>query len=201
MRRINSTHRGQRTQRGFTLIEAIVATALFTVLVGAVINVYLYTVKLNRRTTSVRAVSENSIFISEFLSKEIRNGQVDYGLNGSVPSPCSSLPTSGASLAIYNVTGDHDCFYLSGSNLMLAKSAGGSLLTPVQVNDSRVKILSLSFSVAPTCNPYTSGAQTEPQVTINAQIQSNIDSQDLVTLPLQTTISIPRYDITPAASC
>jgi type II secretory pathway pseudopilin PulG len=183
------------TQKGFTLIEAIVATALFVFVVISVINVYLYTVKANRRADVLRTASESSRFISEFLTKEIRNGQVDYF--GPAQAPCSTTSTSGSNLAILNVDGDHECFYLSGTNLLVAKNAGGQLLSPVQLNDARVKVLNLYFYVAPGFNPYTSGSRTEPQVTMIGQIQVTSGSQDTITLPMQTTISIPRYDIQP----
>jgi len=193
--------RRDRGQKGFTLVEAVVATALFAVVTSSIMGVYLYTIKINRRTDAIRAATENARFISEFLSKEIRNGQIDYGLSGAVPAPCGVLPISGSQLAVLNIDGDHECFYLSGSNILVAKSAGGSLLNPVQLNDSRVKVLNLNFSVAPLCNPYLSGAQTSPQVTINAQVQSTTSNQDIITIPIQTTISIPKYDITPSAAC
>jgi len=185
--------------RGFTLIEAIVATALFAVTVSSIIGVYLYTVKINRRTDTIRSAGENARFISEFLTKEIRNGQIDYF--GPAPSPCTLSATSGSSLAIINIDGDHECFYLSGTNLMVAKSAGGNLLAPVQLNDSKVKVSLLQFYLAPNCNPYSAGAKTEPTVTINAEVQANPDPLDNITLPIQTTISIPKYDFAPSVSC
>ena len=186
-------------QKGFTLIEALVATSLFAVVVSSVMGVYLYTLKINRRTDVIRLAAENARFISEFLTKEIRNGQILY--SGSAPSPCNTFAASGTTLAIVNIDGDTECFYSSGTNLMVAKNAGGSLLAPVQLNDSKIKINNLKFFVAPNCNPYTAGARTEPQVTITAQVQSNPNPIDNITIPLQTTVSIPKYDISGSVAC
>ena len=198
MRRLHQNLKRQN-QKGFTLIEIIVATALFVVVISAIIGIYIDTLRINRRADAIRLASQNVLYISEFMSKEIRNGQIDYF--GPVPSPCGALPTSGSSLAVLNIDGDHECFYLSGTNLLMAKSAGGTLLNPVQLNDSNVKILGLNFQIAPACNPYTAGTATEPQVTITAQIKTNSDQNNVITLPLDTTISIPKYDINASGAC
>lgn len=186
-------------QSGFTLVEAIVATALFAFAVTSIIGVYIFTVRVNRRTDTIRSASENARFISEFLTKEIRNGQIDYS-NPIAPCP-ALLSNPGTTLAVVNIDGDHECFSLSGTNLVYAKNAGGVLLAPVQLNDPKIKISGLQFYISPTCNPYSAGAKTEPTVTINAQVQANPDPQDNIILPIQTTISIPKYDFAPSASC
>ena len=50
-------------EKGFTLIEAIVATALFAFVVSSIAGVYLSTFQLDRRTRAQRAVSQNARYI------------------------------------------------------------------------------------------------------------------------------------------
>ncbi len=187
-----------KNQHGFTLIEAIVATFLFATVVTSILSVYLSTIRVNRKTNIIRSASENARFIEESMSKEIRNGQIDYY---NPVSPCStSLSSPSTMLGIVNVAGDHLCFYLgdnsgfsspSGTNLWLIKNN----LSAVKVNSANITITNLKFYISPTFNPYTAGSHFQPRVTIAADVNSTSGSQDAITIPIQTTISIPAYDI------
>ena len=187
-------------QQGFTLIEALVATFLFAIVMASVTDVYLSTVKVNRRTDTIRTASESARFIVESMTKEIRNGQIDYF---TAISPCSNVPASPAySLAILSSENDRICFFVGNNNGQLS-SSGTSLwlvknnLSPVKVNGTGVNINGLKFYVAPTYNPYNTGSNISPRVTIAGSVQVTSGGQDNVVIPIQTTISIPVYDIAP----
>lgn len=190
----------KENQQGFTLIEAIVATFLFAISVTSIINVYLSTVKINRRTDVIRTASENARYILESMSKEIANGQIDYY---NAVSPCStSISSPSDTLAIINADNDHLCFYLGDSN-GIASTSGTNLwliknnYAAVKVNSAGVYVNNLQFYVAPTYNPYTAGSKIMPRVTITGQVKASSGSQDNVIVPIETTISIPAYDIAP----
>src|SRR3989338_4655423 len=77
-------HIQHSNQKGFTLIEALVSTAIFALVVTSVLGVYMTTLQLDTRTKSQRLVLQNTRYIMEFLAKEIRNGSIDYtGTNNS----------------------------------------------------------------------------------------------------------------------
>ncbi len=189
----------KQNQKGFTLIEAIVATALFAVTVSSIMGVYLSTLKINRRTDVIRSASENARYITGFLTKEIRNGQIDY--YGPWNSPCSGIISAPAnSLSLVNTDNEHLCFYLgdasglsssNGTNLWLIKNN----LLAVKVNSSNVTINNLVFYVSPTYNPYSTGSNAQPRVTIMGNVTATSGSQDTITIPIQATVSIPIYDI------
>lgn len=190
----------RKNQRGFTLIEAIVATSIFAFAMVSIIGVYLSTVRINRRTDLIRTASENVRFISEYLSKEIRNGQLNYF--GPASSPCVVPPFTSPSntLSIVNVDGERLCFYL-GTASGLVSSAGPHLwliknnLAAVKINSSNVSITSLNFYVSPTANPYSASLKVQPRVSLIGTLKANSSTQDNVTMPIQTTISIPVYDL------
>src|SRR5687767_8301258 len=70
------------SRRGFTLIEAVVATAAFAFVVSSIIGVYLSVLQLDRKTRAIATVSQNARFIMEFLAKEVRNGNINYASYG-----------------------------------------------------------------------------------------------------------------------
>ncbi len=190
-------------QQGFTLIEALVATFLFAIVISSVIGIYLTTLRINRRANAIRTASENARFLTELISKEVRNGKIDYndscnGLSfGSGTSPYNQLQ-------VINVDNDKVCFYQNGTDLYYTKNslpAGGT-----KINDTNTSILNFKVFVTPDFNPYCQdyptcsiipGSAVEPRITIVGTVRSNADPQNIIDLPFQTSISIPAYDITP----
>lgn len=195
--------------RGFTLIEAVVATFLFSITVGSILGIYMTTLKVNKRADSIRKASENARFISELLAKEIRNGQIDYfGPTSAVCGSSSYSTNPNTKLAILNVDGEHKCFYLgddngadsaSGTNLWVVKNN----FTATRINDAGTIISAFKVYVQPTTNPYCNnppscseaGSSAQPKVTLIGAVTYNADPENITTLPFQLSVSIPTYDI------
>lgn len=190
-------------QKGFTLIEAMIATFLFVIVISSVISIYLTVLKVNRKSNAIRLASENSRYISEYISKEIRNGQIDYY----GPNPCGTGFPSGASpftyLPILNVDGDHLCFSSFSNDLYLVK---GNSNYPYyyKINDLGTQVLNFKVYLKPEFNPYCSnppscttplGSSIQPRVTIVGTVRANADPQNIIDMPFETSISLPLYDI------
>ena len=81
--------KGKNFQTGFTIVEIVVATTLFAVTITALLALFNYVLKINRRTEALRQASQGMRNFVEFFAKEIRNGQIDYGIvnNGGGISP------------------------------------------------------------------------------------------------------------------
>jgi len=204
------------SRSGFTLIEALVAAALFATFMVAVTSAFIYTTKLSRRTNAIRMANDNARYITEFLSKEIRNGRINYGDNTSL-GPCnySTMTASDHLLYITNVNGNAECFYLGDTNgvvsatgpvLWLKIQPGGSLTQyssninqiPSGSNGVTNEIISLHFIIQPAQNvaiQSSDSSHQQPQVIIEGTLVSSQDPQDVITVPFQTTVSIPEYDI------
>jgi type II secretory pathway pseudopilin PulG len=201
---------------GFTLIEALVSAALFATFMVAVTSAFTYTTKLNRRTNAVRVANDNARYITEFLSKEIRNGRINFG-NSTNLGPCnySTITASDHLLYMTNVNGDSECFYLGDSSGVVS-STGPVLWLRIQPSGSSSqylsninqippssggvynKVTSLNFIVQPAQSSIiqnTDPTHKQPQVTIEGTLVSSQDPQDIITVPFQTTISIPEYDV------
>jgi len=172
-----------KTQKGFTLIESIVATALFVIVVTAIMSVYNSVLDLNRRTDAIRAASQDARYYSEFLSKELRNMQgFDYSGKFVTNNDCPSVTSQGApdeggttSLAIININGDYECFAGNGPYLVLYKYSQGQFLSGQSLNSKNVGVTNVKFYVSPACNFNTQGAGAAP--------------------PIESTVSIPNYAI------
>ncbi len=173
-------------QRGFTLIEAVVATAVFAFVVSSIVAVYLSTFHIDRKTRAQRAVTQNARFITEFFAKEIQNGTINY-----TSYPGGIVP-AGPSLYVLNQANELEQVYLNGTNIVLSKGGLGTNL-----NSAGVKVTRLNFLIAPDRDPYTpaKAANEQPHVTVILELTSNYGSnaQDTAKLDLQNTFSTRAY--------
>jgi Tfp pilus assembly protein PilW len=184
--RLQTTNYKLRTNKGFTLIEAVVATSVFAFVVTSVLGVYLATLQIDSKTRAQRAVTQNARFIMEFIAKEVRNGEINY----------SAYPGGSASstnqLFIRNQLNEAERIFISGNNLVLTKPSGTTNL-----NSSGVRVTNARFYVSPNVNPLTAAksANQQPSVTVILQLTSNFGdgAADIATIDLQSTFSIRSY--------
>lgn len=144
-----TNHKSQipNSNAGFTLMEIVVSTAVFTTVLVAMMSVFILTLKLNRRSDALRQASQGARNFVEFLVKEVRNGHIDYSVqNGTIVqssvAPCPA-PTGGANSQVYdqintnniawdwtlglvNIDGERECFYWSQVNGDGTKPAGNN---------------------------------------------------------------------------
>lgn len=182
----NIEYRIHQRSRGFTLIEAVVATAVFAVVISSVAGIYLSTFHLDRKTRAQRALSQNARFISEFLAKEVRNGSINYSSysGGTIPS--------NPDLYVFNQANELERFYLSGTNIIMVKNGNTTNL-----NSAQVKVTKLNFLISPSVDPYTlsRAANEQPHVTVILELTSNYgnSSADVAKINLEDTFSTRTY--------
>ncbi len=69
-------------------MEIVVATTIFAIVAAAMMSLFNYTLKINRKTEALRQASQGMRNLVEFIVKEVRNGQIDYSvINGTVIAP------------------------------------------------------------------------------------------------------------------
>lgn len=200
-------------QSGFTLIEALVSTAIFIIAVSALANAILYVTKLQRRTNAIRTANDNVRYITDFFSKEIRNSTPNFDTDAPVLTGCSNYPGFFGTytqnwLQIKNVSGDQECIFLSANGLnsnttgpfiWITKqpSSLNSSLPPQQLNIGSATIASLVFTISHQGSIENGANQDnqQPYIIITGTVISNRDPQNIVTLPFETSVSLPIYGI------
>ncbi len=220
--RLDSVH---HVRGGFTLMEVMVSMTIFATTVTLILSMFNYTLRLYRREEAQRQVSQSVRTIMEFIVKEIRNGQVDYGIvNGvtvdpvEVDSHCKKpisidadtyFQNSTDHLGIINVVGERECIYWvhdpdptkqtdPANNNLFIKKLNVNVVS--QLNTANVKLLDFRFYVSPLRDPYTVPSRSElveqePLVTIVAKVSVTLPTGEVRTVPYQTTVSTYAYDI------
>lgn len=125
---------------GFTIMEIVVATTIFAIVTVGMTTLFTYTLKINRRAEALRQATQGMRDFVEGIVKEVRNGQIDYGVIdpggstvvSSALGQCDIKPagssynasTNGGDsytatdnrLAILDTDGNRECFYLGDAN-------------------------------------------------------------------------------------
>jgi prepilin-type N-terminal cleavage/methylation domain-containing protein len=188
-----------RSQDGFTLMEIIVATAIFVTVVSSILVLFNYVLKINRKVQAVRQVAQGSRNFTEVLSREIRNGRIDYSQPNGTPCAASNYSLEkNQSLSIESYTGEITCLYLDSSGLMyLTRSTPDGISQPQVINPPNFIINpdTFRFIVRPTVSPFVNNQGMQPFVTILAEFVVFKGSPDEQVIPYQTTISSDVYDI------
>ncbi len=167
-------------EKAFTLIEIMVAAIIFAIFISSTLALFNYVLKINRRSEALRQASQGMRNFTEFLVKEIRNGQIDYYvtngqtysnyINGDSGSPCGPQRTPGDSVGVGDrptykaqenklgiITTDNlqECFYYtdqSGSNYV-----GDSIFTAPAGQNFKLAIIKTGVT-----NPAT--GRNQPQI-------------------------------------
>ncbi len=161
--------------KGFTLIEMIVAVAVFSIVTTMALGSFLNVSDIQKKAMALRAVNDNLNFAVETMMREIRTG-TDY---------CSTT-CSPSSFNFTNSLGDLMVYALDGS-VIKRSSNGGSFLS---LTSAEVEIENLLFIVSGE----EAGDNLQPIVTIIINGSSGEKEKVKSRLNLQTTISQRTID-------
>ncbi len=158
------------SQSGFTLVEVMVATFVFSIIVLATSGLFTQILNNERRAFSAQKIQENGLYVLELLTREIRVSSI---VNQ------NSTDCSATSLTISHPVNGTVTYSLS--NGVLRRTAGGVV---TDLTSSDVQFSRLNFCIL---GSGTSDKAT-PRVTIIGAIQ-NRTGKDIVTFNLETTVS------------
>lgn len=195
----------RKNQKGFTLVEIVVATAIFAGTVTLLLGMFTSALRINRKVQGLRQVAQGTRHFTETFTREIRNGRVDYASNDSQCSASNYGSSGNQSLGVVNFAGEEICFYYDNSDgeglLRMRKRLEGSNTVDDVVNPNNFKIRpeTFRFIVRPTTDPAPESPPfngTQPSVTILAEFEVTVNpSEPPTVIPYQTTISTDIYDI------
>lgn len=173
-------------ERGFTLIEAITAVSVFAIAATSMVGVYTSVQRLNQQSASLQLLQQNGRFITEDITKIIRNGQIDYARYGSsIPQPSPPDPDY---LYLLDKDNVQISIYQSGDDLIINKTGIGS----TKFSGKEVKVLNYEVFIYPATNPFPGGTE-QPAVTIFLDLESTINPRNKIRLPFQITVSTRQY--------
>jgi prepilin-type N-terminal cleavage/methylation domain-containing protein len=190
---------GNKKQKGFTLVEAVVVLAIFSVVVLTITSIFISTNRSQRRVLSSQRLQTDARWVMETMIREIKFGTpyYDYYANQAEGAPID-LAKPVHFLAITTANNDHYIYSLLNNKVVVKSNLfeGTQDITPAGVGVDQ-----LNFYITPTSSPWLwDDAANEyhqniqPRVTIVMETTSTVaDLSSSARLHLQTTVSSRVY--------
>lgn len=172
--------------KSFTLIEIIVAVAIFSIFIGTVVGIFVFSIHAQRKALAYQELLDQTSYVMEYMSRSLRMAKKD--LNTRCIGKNENYSVSGSSINFKNYKDECQEFFLTGTRLQEYKNiwAGNIYLTSdnLQVNQFNINFLG-----------ETQNDNLQPRVTIFLDIESTRISENPPRLQIQTTISQRNLDI------
>ena len=175
-------------KRGFTLIELLVGIAVFSLILGSVIGIFISAIQLQRDFLKKQQVLNQLSFAIEYMSRALRMARREDGTFNCLPEDFN-YDNPGGTISkirfINHLQGD-DCqeFFLEGGSLKYKKGIGSTEETyPLTLPGLVIEELKFKLQGE------SSADNLQPRVTIFLKIGSPLK------IELQTTISQRNLDI------
>lgn len=168
------THQWRKnSERGFTLVEMLVAVALFAIVMTVSVGSLLTLVDANKKAQALKSVMNNLNFALENMSRNIRVGTT-YHCNTSATVPANidtpnDCPSGGVLIGFEPTGGDPNdksdqiVYRLNGNRLERSTDGGATFLS---VTAEEVRITNLDFFVT---GAEISGDTEQPRVVMVIQ--------------------------------
>lgn len=167
----NKNSRGRYSRAGFTLVELVVAIAVFAAVITVVSSIFVSSVGSQRKNVNNQDVLDNARYVLETMGRAIRQSVIVTG-NGTGSTLTVNHPTKGVITYVLD-------------NNQIKESIGGNA---VALSSSNVSIQNLTFVVQGN----GSTDNTQPKITISVSLKNSQGAPGAEsTANLQTTIT-PR---------
>jgi len=191
-------------KNGFTLIEMMVALAIFSVATTVIVDIFMTASRAQRRTLAIQKIQSDARYSMEAMAREIKMDMTNYDWSGysggiAVPEDELALKDADDNSIVFKKSGEN-C--PAGTNNCLVVSLDDGT-TWESITSKGINVLDLKFYIYPSKDPfklvkigevYTYETDDQPRVTIvlvAKGVGGRPDEQQ--TVYLQTTVSNRIY--------
>ena len=185
----------QNNESGFTLVEVLVAIAIFVSSITAISAIFAYSSKSQRTTEAISEVQSDARFAMEVMAQSIRRGSIDYASSQYE----GSIDSNPQAVLVLRDNANNQIWFkraISGSTGVVQMSETGEDGEWFDITPSDVDIDLLKFYLSPLTDPFSANPSIniQPKVTIVMTTSSATDvGEHLLPTFLQTTVSSRQY--------
>ena len=179
-----------KNEKGLTLMEMIVAIAVFLVVVIMSSNIFTAVMSGQKRSIAQQNTQENMRYVFEVLGKEIRQAQrSDQDCFGAGVNRVFN--TAGGDSILYFKNEEDECvaYFLLDGVLVVRRGVRMASTTP-----EFLEISGLTFDVTDNLIIAGASARVQPRITIKMRAAARNETLNTVMLNMQTTISSRFYE-------
>jgi prepilin-type N-terminal cleavage/methylation domain-containing protein len=171
-------------QKGVTLVELMVVTAIFSLVLGSSISLLENGIKVQRQVLNIEHLSDDISYVTEYISRTIRMAKKDK-LGDYITAGCNFETDDGTQLRFLNSAMQKNEFFLEDSRLKESKDFS----SPTALTSSNFEITKLHFYLQGSCQD----DDLQPRITVAMEIKTK--EKNPQTLNVQTTISQRDLDV------
>ncbi|OGZ18563.1 MAG: hypothetical protein A2Z68_00665 [Candidatus Nealsonbacteria bacterium RBG_13_38_11] len=179
-------------KNGYTLIELLIALAVFTVVIAAPTGFFVSAIKGQQRALASQELYDNVSYVLEYMSRALRMAKKDFE-----PTCCSAANTnyeltrSGKGILFKNYNGDCQEFYLDSGDKRLKEIKNGGEPIPLTASNIEVK----NFIIGE--HGWSQDDNDQPRVTLFLEIEGKRGALAELhpIIKIQTSISQRKLDI------
>jgi Tfp pilus assembly protein PilV len=157
---------------GFTLMEVLVASGIFIIMVLAVLGIFSSVLKAQRNTLAQTRLERETQLIMETMVKSIRSARVDYAEYEAITGSSNPVVSSPTSTLILINNNDERILYQHNAASSTLDIVNSGIANPI--NSEIVAVTVLDFFIEPLANPFIIGSPpvTQPRVTVVISLSS-----------------------------
>ena len=169
-----------KTERGFTVIEMLIASVVFAIIFGAAMSVLVSSMRLQKYNLAQHELMNQASYAVEYMARALRMAVKD---DGSCGSALNYNIVQSQSVSFMNYNGDCQRFYINNGQLMVSV-AGGNLAGGVALTSDNFEILNLNFYKTGD----GAGPLQQPKITVFIHLRAKT-LHDKPEMKIQTTVS------------
>lgn len=172
-----------KAKTGFTIVELVVAAALFATIVTVAVNLFVLTLRQPLTEVDNQHLQEEIDFVFEGLASNLSDLTIDYDeYAATITNPQATLYLHGDTQEVY--------ITLVGGQIMFTNTTTGLSSPLTSLNNDDVEIDTLSFYIYPQSDPadVTNNVNYQPAVVMRIaghsvkQTQRTFQAQSFLTL-------------------
>lgn len=172
-----------KKREGATLIELIVAMALFSVLITIAVTAFIQALKSQRAIVALMAANDNASLMLEQMAREIRVGYSFQVVGGD--------GVEGDELQFVNAYNEIVSYKLNRANHSIERGIGGlSGYSYDRITGQNVRIDDLRFRM----EGGALGDGRSPRITVNLGVGAKGSNVETISVRIQTTVSARLID-------
>ncbi len=177
--------------KGYTLIEIMVAVGIFFVVIAAPTGFFVVSLKGQQKALSSQELFDNVSYSLEYMSRALRMAKKDLTGDCISQKVNYEITLMGTGIKFKNYQGVCQEFFLD-TDYRLKESKSGEV-NPLTSNDLKVD----SFKIGPT-ESWDQGDNEQPRVTLLLEVRGARGQREELqpVIKIQTTISQRNLDVT-----
>lgn len=172
-------------RKGFTLVELLVAAALFATVVVVAVNIFILTLRKPLLQIDNQHLQEEIVYAFELLEYQLSQAKIDYTYYSSITNPLTEL--------YYLVDGAQMKLFLSGGQIIVEEVASGVQYPLTTTAGGDIFIDDLILYAYPKTDPSNPISGPDYQEAVVVYISGHSVNDPNTTFAAQTFITFRTY--------